>query len=168
MSDELMSGTGPEEWPGCSNDHWVRHSYLLNTKVESFAPPVILTRALHHHMELELSTDQVYQLLDISKTYHEKSSGIAIQFAKVTAELEAGCERTREQTEEISQQRANFFTEHERLIMTFYKQIDSVFSETQRHKARKLYDDQMRQTHTELGPSLAKVLAPALEVSVRD
>jgi len=154
-------------WYNCEYDHCCSHSYLLSTRVESIAPPVILTRVLQNYREMELTDRQIRRLLDIAKTYHDKSMKVSIEFTKVTSELEAGKRHTTEKIKQLLNKHAKLFLNHESLIVFAYEKIQKVLTDKQIRKSRELYQSQMQITHTRIKSSLRKVLAPALDVVLK-
>ncbi|MER0443191.1 hypothetical protein ABR738_01125 [Streptomyces sp. Edi4] len=75
----------------CTVNHaaFAKPGYLIDTPCESMAPAgALFDRLLAHHKELDLTSDQIRELLTISGEYHAEQGAVRLEFAKVTEQLE--------------------------------------------------------------------------------
>lgn len=144
----------------CIVDHATPNvAYLVSAKVESFAPPAILTRLLAHYAEVELSDEQIHGLLDLTKEYSTRQVKAAVAFANVTAALdlvEARADVARKRS--LLKRHAELFRQHEELLLAAYEQTVKLLSATQMRRAAAIYQRDTQRFLAQVGPSLNRVI----------
>lgn len=150
----------------CIVNHAVINAgYLISAKVESFAPPVILTRVLQNYREIELSNEQIRRLLDLAKEYQEEYLKVSIEFSNVTANLDLVEAKADIQLKrQLLDRHAKLFREHENLMLDAYERTQKILNQKQMRKAMEIYERDKQKFLDGVESNLKKAMAPKLEV----
>jgi len=152
----------------CSVDHvaFASPGYLIDTPMKSFAPGgALFTRLLAHHAEVGLRTDQVMQLLALSREYHDKQVALRIEFAKVTEQLEIKWGRVDEAAvaarQDLLDRHAALFRTDENLFIEYARRGHELLTDEQIEAAEAVYHAEKNASLTKLATSLDNAVAPA-------
>jgi hypothetical protein len=152
----------------CTVDHscFAKPGYLIDVPMESIAAPgALFTRLLAHHKEVGLSADQVLQLLDISRDYHERQVALRIAFAQVTEKLEIKWGRVDQtaidQRQELLDEHARLFRAEEQLFFEFGRRGHDLLTDEQLERAEAIYHAEKNEGLRQLAGSLDNAVAPA-------
>lgn len=152
----------------CTVDHscFAKPGYLIDTRMESIAPAgALFTRLLAHHAEVGLGTDQVLQLLDVSREYHDRQVALRIQFALVSEHLEIKWGRVDDaaiaRRRELLDEHARLFRDEEALFFEYAKRGHDILTEEQLERAEAIYHAEKNEGLRQLAGSLDNAVAPA-------
>ncbi|MBX6390919.1 MAG: hypothetical protein IRZ08_18345 [Frankia sp.] len=149
----------------CDVNHhgFTRPGYLIDVKAESIAAEgALFTRALAHHAEVGLSTEQIRGLLDISREYHARQVQIRLRMAQLAEQAEQKRGRLTParlaERKPLLDERAELFRADEELFFTYAARGQELLTDEQLDLISDIY-------HAEKDEGLA-VLAPALRGAV--
>lgn len=151
----------------CTVDHatpLAHPGYLIDVQMKSIAPDVLFTRMLAHHKEVGLSSEQVLQLLEISREYHTEQGRIRSEFGRLSERLEIKWGRVGDQEvanrEELLDEHARLFRASEACFFEYARRGHQVLSDEQIEAAEAIYHAEKDRALTELSASLDSAVAP--------
>lgn len=152
----------------CTVNHpaFASPGYLINTPMESFAPSgALFTRLLAHHSEVGLRPDQVMQLLELSREYHDRQVALRIEFAMVTEQLELKWGRVDDTAiaarQDLLDRHAVLFRADEALFLEYAQRGHEVLTDEQIEAAEAVYHAEKNASLAQLAASLDNAVAPA-------
>jgi len=137
----------------------------ISLNVESVTPPVVLTRALQHHDELNLSDATIRRLLRVSRRHHEAYLRLAAAFVNISAQLDLTEARVdlRAHGRRVARH-AQLFRRHEDLLLQAYEEARRILTPEQLRGVIRIHQRQKERVLAQLLPGLQRMLRPRFAV----
>jgi hypothetical protein len=148
-----------------NHDAFAKPGYLIDVPCESLAASgALFTRLLAHHVKVGLSPEQVANLLDLSRQYHEEQVAIRTKFATITEKLEL--KRGRVDGAAVRERRAlldthaELFRADEELFFVYARQGHELLTDEQIDRAEAIYHAEKNEGLNALAASLNNAVGP--------
>lgn len=158
----------------CTINHsaFAKPGYLIDTPCESMAPAgALFTRLLAHHQDLELTSDQIRELLTISGEYHDQQVTVRLEFARVTEQLEIKWGRIDSEfvaaRKALLEQHAELFRRDEELFFEYGERGHRILTDAQIEAAERIYHGEKDAGLAALEESLNSAVGPSFSFSAR-